>query len=160
MWARGGSGGRRPALARLPACAGLTNSSWLTKRPGLPWNAWSIQCIRGSADSSGLGKLEILVRLEASDQLTRGPDIDKPPRAVFFVHGVFVGLAHEADGTQLRLGEVVEGSRKPPHLAAVEPHAAGVLLPAPDHLFFFFTAALLPHLPPHPPTGNNQNTAD
>src|SRR5712692_11566788 len=78
---------------------------------------------------------------ETSNQLTSGPYIDKSPGTIFLVHGIFVGLAHEAKRTELWLGQIVEGSRKPPHLAVVELHAAGVLLPAPDHLFFFFAPA-------------------
>ena len=80
--------------------------------------------------------------LQAANQLSRGADIDKPPGTIFLVHGVFVSLAHEAERTQLRLGEVVEGGRKPPCLAEMELHSADILIPAPDHFFFFFAPAL------------------
>src|SRR6266704_1429011 len=83
----------------------------------------------------------MLPRLEASDQLTRGPYVDKPPGTVFFVHGVFVGLSHEAEGTHFWFGEIVKGSWKTSHFAVIEFYAAGVLLAAPDHLLFFFALA-------------------
>src|SRR5260370_38074101 len=83
--------------------------------------------------------------------------MDDPPRTIFFVHGIFVGLAHEAERTELRLGEIVEGSWKPPHLAVVQLHAAGVLLSAPDHLLLFFTPALGQDVRRDDRRGNEQN---
>src|SRR5882762_201983 len=132
---------RRSALSRLTGCVGLARCAGLSRRPRLSWTARSIQGIRGSANSTSLGKLEILAGFETSNQLTGGTHIDKSPRTVFFVHGIFVRLAHEAQRTNFRFGEVVERSGKPAHFPVVEFDATGVLLAAPDHFFFFFTAA-------------------
>src|SRR6267143_2911360 len=83
-------------------CAGCctgrrSTKALLTNRAGLCRGAKSVQCIPAVADSAGLEKLNILPGFEASNQLAGGPYIDKPPGTIFFVHGVFVGLAHEAE---------------------------------------------------------------
>ena len=86
-------------------------------------------------------KLQVLRGFQASNELPSGADVDESPGSILFVHGIFVGLAHEPERANLRFGEVIQRSRKVAHLAVIELHATGVLLPAPDHLFFFFAFA-------------------
>lgn len=91
------SGGRR-------ICAGSRSArlcptrALLTNRAGLCRGARPGQGIRGSAYTACLGKPEVLLgRLQAANELSRSADVDEPPRTIFLVHGIFVGLAHEAE---------------------------------------------------------------
>src|SRR5207249_3700305 len=129
----------------------------LAKSAGLGRGARSVQCTRGSAHAPYLRKLEILGRLQAAHELSRWPHINEPPGAVFLVHGVFVNLAHEAECAHLRRREVLEGGRKPPHFAEIELYSAGVLLPSPNHLFFFFAPSLGQDVWHNHHRGNQQN---
>src|SRR5260370_39996075 len=107
------------------------------------WCVVAGEGIGGSAHGPRSSIQEVLMgSFQASKQLSSGAEIDKPPGTIFLVHGVFVSLAHEAERTQLRLGEVVEGGRKPPRLAEMELHSADILIPSPDHLLFSFALAL------------------
>src|SRR5713101_3050275 len=139
------STGLCPAWGLLTNCAGLCRGA----RP--------VQRIRGSGKASYVRKLEVLRWLQAANELPHGADVDEPPGTIFLVHGVFVSLAHEAERTHLRLGEVLEGSRKPPCLAEMELHTAGILIPSPDHLFFFFALALGQNVRHNDHRGEEQN---
>src|SRR6266566_439178 len=81
-----------------------------------------------------------------------------PPTPMIFPP-MIVGVAPEAERTQLRFGEIVEGSRKAPHLAVVEFYAARVLLSAPNHFFLFFTAAFRENVRCNDHRGKEQESA-
>jgi hypothetical protein len=95
----------------------------------------------GHLDSAGL-------RLKAADELASGTDIDQSPRTIFFVHGIFVGLAHESQITEFGFDEIVHGIRETAKLAIVKLYAASILLAPPNHFLLFLAAAFRLHAQP------------
>src|SRR5579863_3605285 len=111
------SAGGHPRRSSVGTCAesarGGYSGAWggiraEDARTGLP--ADRSRCGSGRLpDAACAGHLDIAQRLvEAADEVASGADVDESPGAVLFVHGVFVGLAHEADVADFGLGQVVE----------------------------------------------------
>src|SRR5271168_2575069 len=111
------------------------------------------------AKSRGLRKERIdRRRLEAADELAVWTDVEEAPRAVFLVHRIFVGLAHEVDVADAgTFGEVVEGGRVAALLLVKELDAADIVFAAPDHLVFFLALGFGDHRETYGKSGNDQH---
>ena len=78
---------------------------------------------------------------QTTDQLPVRPHIDESPCAVFFVHGIGVGFAEEADSIRL-LYQIVDFRGTPTELPEIQTDRAFILLAAPYHFLFAFATAL------------------
>jgi hypothetical protein len=83
------------------------------------------------------------LRFEAPDQLAGWTNIDQTPLAVFAVHRILIGLAHETDVADFGLGKVFQRRGEFARFTVIHFDGSDVLLAAPDHLRFAFPTTLV-----------------
>src|SRR5208283_1904320 len=75
--------------------------------------------------------------LQTTDELAIGSHVNQAPRPILVIHGILIGLAHEANAA-LGLDQVIDFQRETVRLHVVALNSANILVAAPHHFFFLF----------------------